>query len=158
MIVDRIEHWRQSFTGAATACVADFLAGLTAGVADGEYPLEKNGIVARVMTYQTRPPEETRLEAHREYVDVQTLLAGREAIEWFPVEDLAVETPYDPERDVGFYQVPGPAPARIDVAPGTFAVFFPRDAHRPQLTAVGGRVRVRKVVVKIPVGLGVAGW
>jgi len=158
MIVDRIEQWRQSFTGAATACVAEFLVGLTAGVADGEYPLEENGIVARVMTYQTRVPEETRLEAHRAYVDVQTLLAGREAIEWFPVEDLIVETPYDPERDVVFYHVPGPAPARVEVAPGTFAVFFPRDAHRPQLTATEGLARVRKVVVKIPVRLGVPGW
>lgn len=154
MIVDRVAHWRDSFPGAATACVADFLGGLTVDVADGEYPLEDNGIVARVMTYQTRVPEETRLEAHRAYVDVQTLLVGREAIEWFPVEDLVVDAPYDPERDVAFYRVPGPAPARVEVTPGSFAVFFPRDAHRPQLLAAGGLTRVRKVVVKIPVGLG----
>ncbi len=157
MIIDRVENWRRFSPGEETACVADFLAGLTNDVADGEYTLGDNGIFARVMTYATRPPEEARLEAHREYVDVQTVIAGAEGIEWFPVQDLAVQTPYDLATDVAFYHRPGPAPARVDVVPGTFVVLFPRDAHMPQLAVDGVRGSVKKAVVKIPVLLGCPG-
>ncbi|MDF1553839.1 MAG: YhcH/YjgK/YiaL family protein [Deferrisomatales bacterium] len=157
MIIDRVENWRRSFPSEETACVAGFLSGLTTDVADGEYPLGENGIFARVMTYETRPPEEARLEAHREYVDVQTAISGTEGIEWFPVSDLAEQAPYDPGGDVAFYRRPGPAPARVDVVPGTFVVFFPRDAHMPQLAVAGVRRMVKKAVVKIPARLGQPG-
>lgn len=56
MIIDRVENWRHTFPGEEIACVAGFLAGLTTDVADGEYPLRENGIFARVMTFETRPP------------------------------------------------------------------------------------------------------
>ena len=70
------------------------------------------------------------------------------------VSGLAVHAPYDPGSDVAFYHRLGPAPARVDVVPGTFVVPFPRDAHMPQLAVAGVRRIVKKAVVKIPVVLG----
>ena len=149
MIIDLQQHWSRYFPGEGLACVGAFLSTLSSETADREYPLVGKDIFARVMSYETRSPEKARLESHRDYVDVQASIRGAEGIEWFPVEGLTVETPYDSAADVTFYRRPAPAPARVDVVPGSFVVLFPWDAHMPQLAVEGAPEMVKKVVVKI---------
>jgi len=151
MIVDRLENWRHYFTGPAWTRVFGFLASLTPDAESGVTHIDNEAIYARVMSYETRGPDDAVLETHEQYVDVQMALAGAEGIDWFPKSGLEVKTPYDAVTDVTFYHRPGVSPAHVDVHPGTFAVFFPEDAHMPQLVVGDAPAEVKKVVVKVHV-------
>lgn len=153
MIVDRLDNWKMYFTGADWEMVADFLASLHKGTAEGEYPLKGDEIFARVMSYETRDPEKAALEAHRRYIDIQSVLEGGEGIAWHETDGLNVLNSYDRDKDVEFFKSPAIFPVRIDVTQGYFAAFFPHDAHMPQLNVKGLPLRVKKVVVKIKASL-----
>ena len=149
MIFDRIDSWSSYPLGSAWEKAFAFLRALPSTIPDGEHPIDGPGLFARVASYQTRLREETLLEAHRAFIDVQYLLAGCEEIRVFPTSGLAVKNPYEVATDAGFY-IPGTsAPARLHLDPGTFAVFFPQDAHQTQIAPAGETGAVRKVVVKI---------
>jgi len=105
---------------------------------------------ARVMSYRTEPAEQRKWESHRRYIDIQYVVSGLECIPVAPIETLPVATPYDAEQDVCFYGT-APAPTTsLVVSAGMFAVFFPQDAHRPNV-AVTTPAATRKIVVKVPV-------
>lgn len=153
MIVDCLKNWDSYFSGEDWKCAFEFLMSLGPDSEEKEYPLKGKDIFARIMSYETRLPAAAMLEAHRKYVDIQTVLVAAEAIEWFPVDTLEVKMPYDTAKDVEFYNRPRQGPGRIDIHPGTFVIFFPKDAHMPQLVAGTTPELVKKVVVKINVEL-----
>lgn len=153
MIFDSMENhgfyplgavWREAFS---------FLQNANPELADGKYSLRGEDLFAIVMGYQTQPAESSELEAHRRYLDIQVLLAGREGVVCHNVADLRVLKPYDPEQDFELYQVPPVVPARIILRPGSFLALFPHDAHMPCLRLEHGAEPVRKVVVKVAVKL-----
>jgi YhcH/YjgK/YiaL family protein len=153
MIVGRIGHWRERFSGSVWARAFTALQRVNALSAEERSTLGDDGMYMRVMSYATRAPEADNavLESHRVMVDVQMALVGTERIDWFPLETLTATDTYDLGKDVQHYRRPGPAPASVDLQPGTFVVLFPEDAHMPQLVTASGDERVKKVVVKIPV-------
>ena len=153
MIVDRLENWRRCLSGPAWTRAFEFLLGLGPDAEEGTHELQGKDIFAPVTGYQTRYPEEALLEAHREYIDIQATLSGSERIEWFPTQGLKVKTPYDPEKDVEFFHRPHKGCVRVDMAPGMFMVLFPEDAHMPQLSVGSEPETVKKVVIKIRLGL-----
>jgi biofilm protein TabA len=153
MILDRLENWHRYFPGPRLEAAFEFLKGLGADTKEGEYPIEGRDIFARVMSYSTRTPEEAVLESHRKYVDVQTVLTDAEGMEWHPAGSLGVETPYDEAKDAIFYFRPEDVRARLNMYPGNFVVFFPEDAHMPQLIVGSGPVLIKKVVVKVKLEL-----
>lgn len=153
MIADAFNQWEHYFSGAAWQCACRFLQSLNLDAEDGETPLQGDDIIARVMSYETRSPQEAALEAHRDYVDIQMVLRGAEGIDWFPREGLDIRTPYDDAKDVEFYHRPGVAPIHIDNHPGNFVVLFPDDAHMPQLMVGGAPATIKKVVVKVKLDL-----
>ncbi len=92
------------------------------------------------------PREKVSLEAHRHYIDIQLPLRGPEKMGWAPVERLRFpRSEYDSERDIVFYG--DAASSIVNVAPGQMAVFFPEDAHAPNI----GLGNHRKLIVKVPV-------
>ena len=95
-----------------------------------------------------RGREKAVLEAHRKYIDIQFTVFGCEDIGWRQIQKCAqVVKPYDADRDIAFFS---DAPeAWVDVPTGTFAVFFPEDAHAP-LAAVAG-TELLKAVMKVAV-------
>jgi len=150
MIVDCVENWGRYPLGEAWRRAFEFLAALTPDAEEKEYPLLGRDVYARVMSYPTRAPEDAALEAHRVYMDIQTVLVGAEAVSWHPLDALKVRTPYDAAKDVEFYvPPPGHAPARVLLRPGIFAALFPQEPHMPQLMAAAGPEKIKKVVVKI---------
>ncbi len=149
MVFDRIENWRQYFSGPVWESAFTFLEKLSPDAEEGLTYLEGEKLFARVMSYATRMPDEAKLEAHREHIDIQMPLRNAEAIDWFPLAGLEARTPYDEKKDRVLFRRPAIAPAHVDLHPGTFAVLFPEDAHMPQLI-VGDHVQeVKKVVVKV---------
>jgi YhcH/YjgK/YiaL family protein len=113
----------------------------------GRYPIEGDLVHASVQSYETAPGAEKRYEAHRNHVDIQCIVSGRERILVAPTPSLTVSEPYREEKDVTFYADPS-ASTSLLLSPGDFAILFPGDAHKPGCMA-GGRDAVRKVVVKV---------
>jgi biofilm protein TabA len=105
-----------------------------------------------VQGYTTEARESCRFEAHRRYIDIQLMLAGEEIIEIAPVSELMPDTPFDSDRDLGFFKTPGSPCTQLVLRPGDFAVFFPEDAHMPKVR-VHDPSPLRKAVVKIDAAL-----
>lgn len=85
-----------------------------------------------------------RLEHHRRYIDIQVAIEGDEYIGWMPVECCQDrDGEFDAERDVGFFlEEPH---SWLTLRPGTFAIFFPADAHAP----LAGTGAIKKAIVKV---------
>lgn len=155
MIVDRIDSWQKYSLGPAWESAFGFLATLDPSAPEEETKIDSDRLFARVMSYNTK--EETTsdsvLEAHRRYVDIQMVLIGSERIAWYPTPSLQAKSPYDEDKDVQFFVYERPADVQVSVFPGTFACLFPQDAHMPQLKTDARGGEVKKVVVKIDLGL-----
>ena len=117
---------------------------MTAPKEVGRYELG-GGVFALVQSYDSKPADACKIEAHKKYIDIQCVLKGREL---FGVADLSTQTLYEDkfeEKDVAFYH------GEVDLLTlndGDFIIVFPEDAHRPQQ---GDGSHVEKVVVKVPV-------
>lgn len=110
----------------------------------GRYDLE-GGVFAFVQSYDSKPAENCKIEAHKKYIDIQFVLKGKEL---FGVADLGLQTMYEDNfeaKDVAFYH--GDVDL-ITLTDGDFIIVFPEDAHRPQQ---GDGSHVEKIVVKVPV-------
>jgi YhcH/YjgK/YiaL family protein len=108
------------------------------------------GVFALEQAYQSKPRAEGRLESHRQYIDVQVLLAGEEFIEIAEISGLKVSEDLTPAKDVIFYHdCKATTPLRL-ISLGSTAVFFPPDGHMGGL-AITTPALVRKIVIKVPV-------
>ena len=157
MIYDRIENagcYRS--LGPAVVAALDYCAATDfAGLPDGRYEIDSGHdadprLLAIVQRYRPKPLREIAWEGHRKYVDVQYVVAGAERMGhalWSAA--MRVRKPYDPDKDVAFFDADGPL---LEVRAGCFAVFFPHDVHAPSLAPADGSLdEVLKVVVKVAV-------
>ena len=87
-------------------------------------------------------PRTSMFERHLEYMDLQIPIDEGEIITVRPVEDLDW-----PSADQETLFTDGHAGIPLDMVPGTFAVFFPGDAHNCS-TSKAGQTQVRKLVGK----------
>ena len=115
---------------------------------NGRCDLDGDNCFALVQSYKTKPLSEAKFEAHRKYIDIQFIQAGRESLLWAPLSVLRETTqPYSDERDVAFYATPSQVTS-INLRAGDFTIFFPEDGHAPGVEWAGV-VEVRKVVIKV---------
>jgi YhcH/YjgK/YiaL family protein len=147
MIVDRLQHaslYRSVHKRCARAL--DFLAStdLTA-LPSGRETIEGEELFALVNDYSTQPLEQCRFEAHRKYIDIQFMVRGIERVGVADLSTMQDDEPYVAQRDVAFFRGQGDL---ITLREGTFAIFFPHDAHQPGI-ALDGPVQCRKVVIKM---------
>ena len=93
-----------------------------------------------------RGREPSLLEAHRKYIDIQFVVSGDEWIGWRDLNTCHESgRGYSAEKEIEFYTAVPEIWFRVP--PGSFAVFFPEDAHAP----LAGSGPVHKVVVKVAV-------
>jgi YhcH/YjgK/YiaL family protein len=124
----------------------DYLASAAlANLPAGRQTIQGDELFALVNDYVTQPQEKCRFEAHRRYIDIQLMVRGVERIGVANLSAMKDDEPYVAERDVAFFHGAGDL---ITLLPGTFAIFFPHDAHQPGI-AVAEPVQCRKVVVKV---------
>jgi YhcH/YjgK/YiaL family protein len=93
-----------------------------------------------------------RFETHRRYADIQVNLSGGERIDWIPGEFLDVEDDFAPDGDIAFHREPAHRPTSLLLMPGSFAIFWPGEAHKPVLHPFSQAVAYRKLVFKVDVG------
>ena len=90
----------------------------------------------------TLAPTNDVYERHLEHIDLQIPIDEGEIINVKPLEDLAW-----PPLDAETVFTKGPSGLPVDLVPGTFAIFFPGDAHNCGISKAG-QTQVRKLVGK----------
>jgi YhcH/YjgK/YiaL family protein len=149
MIIDQLPNLPLYLPPDLWKSVESFIARLDPDLPKGEHVIQKPDIFARISSYKTVPVHEGRIEAHKQFIDIQILLAGTERIDVVPLDTLLPDTDYDSQNDVQFYKTVDTPAVRLTLVPGSFALFFPQDAHCPGLTPQTENQHVEKVVIKI---------
>ncbi len=149
VILDAIEHaGRYAAISPALGAALRFLRETDLhSLPEGRIEIDGERVFATVSAYRTRPVEQGRWEAHRRYGDVQAMIAGTERMGVAPLSAMREVVPYDATGDVAFFAGRGDF---VTVGEGAFAVFFPQDAHMPQICAEAPAM-VRKLVIKFAV-------
>jgi YhcH/YjgK/YiaL family protein len=114
-------------------------------IAKGKYPIDGDNVFASVTADSSKNFDKTTWESHRKYIDLQYVINGEELIGVYPVSKATVTKAYDEKRDAANYSADGKLYSAV---PGIFFLFFPSDAHRPNITPGGNKV-VKKIVIKI---------
>ena len=112
----------------------------------GKYELDGTNVYASVQEYTSKPDSE-KFEGHRNYIDIQYVVSGKERMECAESRYCSTMTAYNPEKDVEFFTCDG-VKANMQFEEGCFAIFFPKDIHKPGVT-LETPVDVKKVVVKV---------
>ena len=152
MILDSLENLKLYLPEGCSEEVVQFAGSVSSDVADGKRVIREDVVFSRIMTLLTVDRKQGVLESHRSFVDIQIVLAGQEIIEVWPTTELKEKSPYIRDKDVVLYQIPDLSFLRLVLQPGYFAVFFPQDAHMPQI-AIAEAAPLRKLVIKVSVTL-----
>jgi YhcH/YjgK/YiaL family protein len=116
----------------------------------GRHDLDGDHCFALVQTYETKPVERAKFEAHRKYIDIQFIQNGRETILWAPLATMKEETmAYSDEKDAALWKLTADT-TPLHVSAGHFAILWPQDAHAPCIEWEKPE-QVFKVVVKVAV-------
>jgi YhcH/YjgK/YiaL family protein len=110
---------------------------------EGRVDIDEN-IYAVVGISQPKLLTEQKLEAHRKYVDLQSVISGTDVVGWkslFLCKEVYKE--YDAAKDIELFN--DESDFQIALNPGSFAFFFASDAHAP----LCGLSPVKKCVIKI---------
>lgn len=119
---------------------------------DGDYPIIGRQMYAKVFHLTTRPEQEVKLERHREYVDVQYWILGREKIGFASDRGQGRVVEERVEDDICFYDDLLPD-CFLEAGEGDYAVYYPWDFHGPGMWAEEKPEECRKVVVKVSMEL-----
>ena len=114
-------------------------------LSNGRHDIDGDNVYASVTENPTKDYDSTTWESHRNYIDLQYVITGKEKIGVVSPNKLTVTKPYDASRDAANYSGNGKL---YNAVPGTFFLFFPSDAHRPNI-ANGDKVPDKKIVIKI---------
>ena len=130
-------YWDKAFTFLATHNLDS--------LPKGKYIIDADNVTASVTEDPSKNFENTTWESHRKLIDVQCIISGNEKMGVNPVANSVVIKEYDEKKDVANYTADG----KFYVAgAGEFFIFFPSDAHRPNITP-GGNKLVKKIVLKV---------
>lgn len=118
----------------------------------GKHLIKGEEIYISISEYETSSEEEKKPEAHRKYIDIQYIFEGEEIIK--VASDLGnnkIYSEYDESNDILFYENVENENTLV-MTPGSFAVFYPEDIHKPCCNYKGIN-KVRKAVIKISIDL-----
>ena len=113
----------------------------------GKYTIDGTDVYATITEGPEKTFEQSAWESHRKYIDLQYVIKGKEKIGVAPVSGATVTQAYDDKADIAHYTSDGQF---YFGDPTIFFLFFPADAHRPNIH-VGGYDVVKKLVIKIKV-------
>ena len=105
-----------------------------AALEPGKYEIDGKDVYANVTAYTTIPWEEAKYE-------------GSEVMTYAPAHEMTVKTPYNPDKDVVFFENTTEG-LQVVVKAGQYLIFNPWDAHKPK-AANGAPAPIKKVIVKI---------
>ena len=124
-----------------------FLRNLDKNIPDGKIEIDGDDVFAIVATVKTGHPDKRFFEAHRDYIDVQYVIDGRQIIEWMPATAFEEARKYDGENDLYKYEQ-NYSGSKIILGDNNYAVFLPEDAHKP-LCFIDREAEIKICVVKV---------
>jgi YhcH/YjgK/YiaL family protein len=112
----------------------------------GKYEIDADRVYAMVSKDPGRRKEDAQLETHERYIDIQSILDGVDDMGWKP-KSLCKQPSgeYDQKTDEQIFT--DEPDAWLSTNSGSFAIFFPEDAHMPLISSG----QIHKVVVKVAV-------
>ena len=113
----------------------------------GKYELDGKELFASVQEYDSKTT--SKAEAHKNYIDIQFIVSGKEIIKSLDIAKATPNTEYNTEKDVMFYQSSDEA-TTVTLTDGEYMILFPHDVHEPGL-CVGTPAPVKKIVVKVKI-------
>lgn len=113
----------------------------------GAHKIEGEDFFYAISEYTTKDPLDGKWESHKRYIDIQYMVKGQEKIGYGYFNDMEI-VKYNEEGD--FCSLKGEGECEILLNEGSFALFYPQDAHMPGLK-VNENENIRKIVLKIPV-------
>ena len=116
-------------------------------LASGRHVIDGDNVYAIVTEAPSKDYDKTAFESHKRYIDLQYVITGDENMAKAPLASVTVNRPYNETADIAYYTGEGQI---YTVPQNTFILFFPSDAHRPNITPGGNKV-VKKIVIKIRV-------
>ncbi|MFC4307093.1 YhcH/YjgK/YiaL family protein [Cohnella boryungensis] len=118
----------------------------------GKHEWDGERVFLLLQEMETAPKAEKKLESHRRYLDIQWLIEGEERIGY--TRKSASHAVCEDElanKDYALYDDPADE-MELTMKPGTFAIFFPEDLHRPGVCGEAP-ARIKKAVVKVDLEL-----
>ena len=104
-----------------------------------------NKILVQKVT--TKAWETSQLEAHREFLDIQYIISGKEMVGWAPLDTLTPADEFNTQKDKGMYTGDS---TPVAIKEGYCYVVYPEDAHAPSVH-IGEGGEVVKLVIKLKV-------
>lgn len=117
-------------------------------VAPGRYNILESDVYVIISEGAPKAFEDAKWESHRNYIDIQYVIRGKEKMGIAPLSKARVTEEYTDAKDVAFYTVSESDGKYYIAEPGTFLIFFTGDAHRPGIKTEGCDM-VKKAVIKI---------
>jgi len=117
-------------------------------LAPGRYNILENNVYVIISEGAPKAFEDAKWESHRNYIDIQYVIRGKEKMGIAPIAKAKITEEYNDAKDVAFHSVPENDGKYNIAGPGTFLIFFTGDAHRPGIK-VDGSDTVKKAVIKI---------
>ncbi len=114
----------------------------------GKYEINGKKVYAMVQEYTSKLSADRKFEAHKNYIDIQFVISGKEQIQIVDESGLTVDAEYNPEKDVEFFCVPENYTSAF-LADGDFAVLYPGEVHAPGVSLNESPQTVRKIVAKV---------
>ncbi len=119
-------------------------------VENGKYLLNDEVVYANVQDYTSKKLEDGKFEAHRNYIDIQYIAEGEEQIGVGDISNYKSFIKYVEENDIEFLNpIDENFSTFIKLKKGDFAIFYPHDAHMPQIAIDDNQKYVKKVVIKV---------
>jgi len=109
----------------------------------GKYPIIGEQVFASITEAPSHNKEDVKWESHKNYVDLQYIIRGKELIGVADTSKAVITKPYT--VDMINYNAEG---KYYTGEQGEFFLFFPNNAHRPTIKIDGFDV-VKKIVIKI---------
>lgn len=108
----------------------------------------KENVWATVSSYNETPARDEELfEAHRDYIDIQCVISGREKMGFAVIGGNPTAREYDKDNDYELFSGSGKT---TELSAGDFCILYPQDLHLPILKKLGEDELVR-VVAKIKI-------
>ncbi len=109
----------------------------------GSYEIRGKEVYFNLQEYQTK--KEQKLEAHKKYIDIQTVVIGKEYMGYTNINNTQLSEEYSSEKDVMFLKG---NTDKITADDTMFLIFYPEDAHMPALSIEEDKY-VKKAIFKI---------
>lgn len=116
-------------------------------IKEGKYEIDGENLFVNVFRYNTKSIEESKLEGHNKYIDIQVMLKGNEKVGYASLKDQKPVEKYNELTDLVYYHEDV---SWFDFQENMFCVFFPCDLHQPAVV-FDESCEVLKVVCKVKV-------